>query len=306
MGYKLKVDEAFPKGIQRIVLEQVEKALDNLKPTVRNKDEAIHDARVCVKKIRAILRMIRDSLGNKTYNEEDTAYRDVARLLSKVRDSTAIVETLDKLAAHYSDQLSEDAFDGVRTRLRRKKTAQKKSAKTAMSQAAKSLRKVRGNIQRWPKPAANESIALGLKRVYKSGRKSFNDAYDKRTVETFHEWRKQVKHLLYQTRVLTPLWGRMMNALTAELDALGEFLSEHHDLAILRDRLAEQLSGPENQVEIEALVALIDQRQDELEVCARRLGARIYAESPGAFVSRSEVYWQTLRSEVKDEPIVLS
>jgi CHAD domain-containing protein len=145
-----------------------------------------------------------------------------------------------------------------------------------------------------------------LKRIYKSGRKGFNDAYDKRTVENFHEWRKQVKHLLYQTRVLTPLWGRMMKALRDELDALGELLSEYHDLAILRDRLATQLSGPENQVEIETLVALIDQRQDELEILARRLGARIYAESPAAFVSRSKVYWQTLRSEVKDEQIVLS
>ena len=98
----------------------------------------------------------------------------------------------------------------------------------------------------------------------------------------------------------------MMKALTAELDTLGEFLSEHHDLAILRDRLASQLSEAENQVEIETLVALIDQRQHELEILARRLGARIYAESPRAFVARSEVYWQTLRSEVKDEPIVLS
>ena len=175
-----------------------------------------------------------------------------------------------------------------------------------MSQAAKSLRKVRGNIQGWPKPGASESMELGLKRVYKSGRTSFKNAYDKRSVETFHEWRKHVKHLLYQTRVLKPLWGGMMKALTTELEALGEFLSDHHDLAILRDKLATQFSDSENQVEIETLVALIDQRQHELELLARHLGTRIYAESPRAYVARVEIYWKTLRSEVKDEPIVLS
>ena len=67
MGYQLSDDRSFSESINKMVLEQVDKALDNLRPSVRNKDEAIHDARVCVKKIRAILRLVRDSLGHKTY-----------------------------------------------------------------------------------------------------------------------------------------------------------------------------------------------------------------------------------------------
>ena len=79
MSYRLKENEGFSEGIKRIVLEQLDEALANLKPAVRNKDEAIHDARVSIKKIRAVLRLIRDSLGKKIFEEEDIAYRDAAR-----------------------------------------------------------------------------------------------------------------------------------------------------------------------------------------------------------------------------------
>src|SRR6266850_1644487 len=106
MSYRLKEGEGLNDGFKRIVLEQIDKALDNLKPTVRNKDEAIHDARVCIKKIRALLRLFRDALGDETYRAEDTAYRDAARALSKVRDSAALLEIVDKLIDHFSDQLS--------------------------------------------------------------------------------------------------------------------------------------------------------------------------------------------------------
>ena len=298
MGYKLSPVESFSDGINRIVCEQVDKALENLR-TTRNKDEAVHDARVCVKKIRAVLRMIQDSLGNKIFEEEDIAYRDVARHLSKMRDSKAMLEILDKLTAHFSDQLAVTAFDEIRLRLQRSKSEQRRGVKTAMAQAAKSLRKARKRIKGWTKLEAKQSLSQGLKRTYRSGLKSWKVANDKGSVDAFHEWRKHVKHLLYQTRILRPIWGRIMKALTRELDALGELLSEHHDLALLRKTVTE-LFSKDNEVEIEALLGLIDQRRSELELQARQLGARIFAETPQAFVSRNEAYWKTLRSGAND------
>jgi CHAD domain-containing protein len=298
MGYKLSPVESFSEGIKRITSEQVDRALENLRAT-RYKDEAVHDARVCVKKIRAVLRMIQDSLGKKAFEEEDIAYRDVARLLSKVRDSTAMLETLDKLTGHFADQLEPDAFDEIRAKLQRSKSAQRRGVKTVMSAAAQSLRKARERIEGWTKLEAKESLTQGLKRTYRSGLRSFKVAYDDGSVDSFHEWRKHVKHLLYQTRMLQPLWGRVMKAFRRELDALGELLSEHHDIALLRDTVTELLSQ-DNEVEIEVLIALVDQRRGELEVQARQLGARIFAETPHAFVSRNEAYWKTLRSEARD------
>ena len=45
MGYELKGSKSFSHEIKRIVTEQIDKALDCLKRTGRNKDEGIHGAR---------------------------------------------------------------------------------------------------------------------------------------------------------------------------------------------------------------------------------------------------------------------
>src|SRR5215813_881391 len=305
MGYRLKDNEGFSKGIKRTVLEQVDKALDNLKPNVRSKDEGIHDARVSVKKIRAALRLIRDSLGENTFDAEDTAYRDIGRKLSKVRDSAAMLEVIDKLIVHFSDQLSPDAFASIRKPLRQSKAKRQQDRNQAMTKAAKSLRKARKRVADWPKPGHRQSLERGLKRVFQGGRDNFAMAYDHPATETFHEWRKEVKHLLYQSRILRPLWRNMMEAFTSELKGLGKYLSEDHDLAILREKISDQLNDSEDRADIEALVALIDQRRNELQLMAKVLGTRIYAEKPRAFADRSETYWQAWRTEVKDNPILL-
>src|SRR5262249_7647936 len=192
-----------------------------------------------VKKIRAILRLIRNSLG-KTYKVEDTTYRDVGRKLSKVRDSAAMLESIDRLLEHFGDQLAADAFDSIRTPLRQAETRRPQARQQAMTDAAKSLREARKRVKKWPTIGHHQSLSGGMKRVFKNGRTNFDTAYNEPSVETFHEWRKQVKHLLYQTRVLRPLWGKMMKAWESELKTLGEYLSEDHDLALLRVKVSKQ------------------------------------------------------------------
>ena len=303
MGFKLNEDESFSNEIKRIVVEQLDKAIENLKPTARSKDEAIHDARVCIKKIRALLRLVRDSLGDEAFRREDTAYRDSARFLSQVRDSAAMLEIANKLIEHFSDQLSPAAFAEVLAPLNHSRNVRRGDRKIAMSKAAKALRQARERVKDWPKLGRHTSLAKGLRRVFRSGKHEFADAYDHPSVENFHEWRKHVKHLRYQAQLMRPIWRESMKALGRELKLLGEYLSEDHDLAILRERVIEQLGDSENRTEIEALVALIDQRRNELQLNARVLGLRIYAEKPRSFISRTEAYWQAWRAESKVDPI---
>ena len=130
-------------------------------------------------------------------------------------------------------------------------------------------------------------------------------AVDRPSVENFHEWRKDVKCLWYQIRVLKPIWPKMMERFADELEVLGDYLSDDHDLAILRARVCEQAKPLDDRTALEALVALIDQRRGELEVEAKPLGAWIYAEKPGAFVGRLQTYWYVWRVEVRVDPIAV-
>src|SRR4030095_15007775 len=165
MSYRFDEDETLSEGLKRIALEQIDKALSNLKPTARNKDLAIHDARVCIKKVRAVLRLMRDSLGDEAYRAEDTAYRDAGRELSKVRDSVALVEVVDKLIEHFSAQLTPHPFTGIRKPLTRSRRVRQQDRKSAMTKAAKVLRQARLRVKKWPKSVHHQELANGQRRV---------------------------------------------------------------------------------------------------------------------------------------------
>jgi hypothetical protein len=66
----------------------------------------------------------------------------------------------------------------------------------------------------------------------------------------------------------------MLARLGDELETLEESLSEEHDLTLLRQRVVEPEQPMDNQSDLEALIALIDQRRADLQAEAEQLGKR--------------------------------
>src|SRR5262245_5933575 len=100
MSFRFKLDEPLAKGVSHIGLEQLaraEAALGNEKDTARG----IHDARRCLKRLRALLRLVRPALAKKTYAAEMRRLRGIARMLSATRDAHVMRQTMDKLAGRF-------------------------------------------------------------------------------------------------------------------------------------------------------------------------------------------------------------
>src|SRR5262245_49805079 len=111
MSFELRPDESLRKGIRRIVRKQMEAALEQLTgPHKGSRDEAVHEARKCFKKIRAVLRLVRPVIGEKNYHEENTCFRDAGRPLTEVRDAKIFIETLDQLTEHYKEHIVGRSF----------------------------------------------------------------------------------------------------------------------------------------------------------------------------------------------------
>jgi len=304
MGYRFKDHETVTDGIKRIALEQLEKAIEQTKPGIRNPEEAIHDVRVSFKKLRALLRLARVKKNDDAFARENACYRDAGRRLSEVRDATAMVSAFDKLTERYAEQLARDAFAELRKPFLKSKRKQHSDKNAALSALARMLESARSRVTDWPlEDDGFSALRQGLKRTYKHGRAGMAQALAEPKAESFHEWRKRVKDLWYQVRLLKPTWPAMLKDLADQLERLGDYLSDDHDLAILRHMVLQQ--SPGDRTQLEALVALIDQRRGELEVEAKRLGERIYGENPKAFVSRFEVYWHAWCAEAKIDPIAV-
>ena len=307
MSYRLDHHETVAEGIKRIALEQIDKAFEQMKSTSGSQGDAIHDARVCFKRIRAVLRLVQAEIDDDIFRQENVCYRDAGRRLSAIRDTAAMLETFAKLTDRFADQLTADAFAELRRPLRQSSTARRLEKKKAMLAVAKILGTARRRVESWPiHHNGFATLREGVQRVYKQGRQSFAKACEQPSVENFHEWRKRVKCLRYQIRILKPIWPMMMDRLADELNTLGEYLSGDHDLAILRQRVLESAQTSGDRTDLEALVALIDQRRGELQVEARLLGERVYVEKPRAFSGRLQVYWQVWRSEGQVDPIAAS
>ena len=85
--------------------------------------------------------------------------------------------------------------------------------------------------------------------------------------------------------------------------AQSNFLSDDHDLAILRELVLKDSKQATDGHEHETLMALIDKRRAELQTQASFLGQRIYAEQTKAFNERFHDYWKAWRSEQKTNPV---
>jgi hypothetical protein len=108
--------------------------------------------------------------------------------------------------------------------------------------------------------------------------------------ENFHAWRKRVKDIWYQLRILQPLNRVVLEEIAHDADVLGELLGREHDLDFLLARL-EKESGDETLAdELAQLQRLIGKRCRRLRRDALELGRRFYAEPPKAFAKRISIF----------------
>jgi CHAD domain-containing protein len=293
------------KGVKRLIRKQIDRA----STTPQGQDErdpAVHELRKCFKRVRALLRLVHDALGDKVYREENTCFRDAARPLTEVRVAKVLIDVLDNLTAYFGDQVASGAFADVRDALLAEKRAIRKSVlkeEEAFRVVTEAVESSRARISDWTLSEKGwRAIGSGLKRVYTNGHRALAIASSDPTVENLHEWRKQAKYLWHQLQVLEPIWEPVIKDLGNQVHELTRLLGDDHDLAVLRQKVAANPETYGGDSTVETLLALIDRRRDELQKSAFVLGQRVYLDSPRDFANRIKGYWHAWRSERSTAP----
>lgn len=301
MSYRLEQRESLIAGLKRIVHEQIDRALHSLKNGDDDPHEAIHDARKRFKKIRAVMRLVRDEVGAEVYRRENVCYRDAGRMLSDIRDSYVKVATVDALVDHYADHLDDDAFKDTRRRLldaHRALSQRILQEENVPARVTETLEAARSRIDTLPIGREDYgAIRKSIHRVYRRGFRGLANSYEEPLPENFHEWRKRVKYLWYHVRILNPLWPGLFEEWADQIHDLSDYLGDAHDFAELRAHIEADSSLCPDDSERELLLGLADRRRAELEALAYPLGRRIYTETPEEFVQRMAGYWQAWQAE---------
>lgn len=292
MPYRFKRKETLPEGIRRIVAEQSEEAAGELDGGNPDIHDAVHNARKSFKKIRSLLRLVREDLAGDTYEKENQWFREAKNRLSSVRDAEAMIETFDNLAERFPSVGQCPPLSSLRDALveRRRRIAEEAVDLEQVAHAtAEDLRRAAERSRKWGLSRDEfAAIGPGLQRTYGKGRKVMHKAYRKPSDERFHEWRKRVKDHWYHTRLLRNLWPEVMDARIEELKRLSDLLGDDHDLAVLRNALAEEGKDLDNAA---VLICLAQRRQGELRSEAKTLGQRLFNAKPGYLVDELAGYW---------------
>jgi CHAD domain-containing protein len=323
--FALLQDEPLGAGLRRIALGQLDVAIEMLEGGERrlSPEQRVHEARKALKRLRALLRLVQDELGEPAYEREHELLRRSGTRLAKARDAEVLLATLDRLIERKAKQLG--SRRGVQRLRARLQTERDGAAALALADSATQagvlgdLRAMRVRVSTWElaDPGGIEAIEAALERLYAKGRRRMRRAQRARGERArgrkLHEWRKRVKDLRYAMEILERAGqgkragkagggkarkqakaraeAALIHELAKRADDLGEALGEEHDLAVLAERVrveakAGRASGAPGPGARKALLKAIARRRKRLRKKALRDGKRVYARKPKRFVRR--------------------
>ena len=282
MAYRLDPAQPTPTELRRVLREQLDAAASLLRDTDVPSADALHEVRTHVKKARSLLRLARGDLGAGVARHANAELRAVNRGLAAARDSDSLGECLDRLVSVAVDDTERDALAEVReavvvpSGLPALTRGRAHGAATVLVRTISWIEQVPPRAEGWP------ALAEGFGRGYRRGRRRLARLPADPTAAELHDWRKRVKDLWYHQRLLRDLWPAAQRPVRRAAKTLSAALGEDHDLAELRTRLrrGDRAVPPTAR---DLVVSIVDAERLRLQVEARELGGRLYAEEPAAW-----------------------
>jgi len=274
----LKNKESADEDLIRIMNDQIDIALSHLEKESDNDfDESVHEVRKCIKRIRAVLRLVRDDIGKQKYRKENFFFRDINRNMSELRSINVNIETLVKLnsdeSAGYKALI--DHFIELKEKIIYKLCLED----DRLGNVVKMLKKgEKRTDQILIKNKDFEILFLGLIRVFNQCLRSMILAKKEPSNANLHEWRKKVKYLYYQFQVLEPVLPEELVIYTPKLDDLADYLGEDHDLAELEDSLRGNPYIPAESNKSESIYNIIDKTRYNKQKILFSLASEIFDE----------------------------
>lgn len=278
-----------------MVLEGIIHNMDLYQKQIKKADNAVHQSRKSIKRIRALLKMIRDETGYSFYYRENTFFRDLARKMSTARDFTVLLETLNHIEKKHKGKLNESEVEILRDQITSRMKAQiqpLKSSKAGFSGMASEMDHALERIHTTLRLRDGfGSVGLGIRRIYRRARNYLSELDSEPCMETLHEYRKNCRYLQYQMELIQPIFPDLLKAYAASLDRHAETLGKVRDFqrfeVYIQNETAEVVGGSGKETILNAARQLRLRATEE----AFRNADLLFAEKPRVFIERIHLYW---------------
>jgi CHAD domain-containing protein len=300
---RFKADRPLKRSVRKIAQRLIDDCLEKLAVTAPSeRDEAIHDARKSLKKLRSLLRLIRPALSKSDYKQQNERFRDAGLPLTQARDLKILIESFDGVVKECVPEGDPPpSLVELRTTVLAELFREHEQLQSdgELDSIASHLKEARDDVRKWSRvPDRWRTLSRGLKATYMRVLEARDAVENDSTVEKCHEWRKQVRYLRYGLGLVRFLNPDRLKALVEEIDRVNKLLGSSRDLTLLKKRLSEEVAVSSDGALNERLNAVIDRRRDEVTTEACRLAGELFAADPEEFVSGLKADWKAIRSTV--------
>jgi CHAD domain-containing protein len=291
MSYRLKSKERPSQGLKRIFREEIKSALQLCRYPAKQRGVTVHETRKHLKKLRAALRLTSAEAGKDRYEREDRSLSRIAKLVSDLRDAHVRLQTLTQLREKATKRSGTNPFPRIEELLSMERESFSAAFSDWQKQVIPKLEAAGKRFSDWPLDHATwKQVCGAVAKSYRRGRDAFAKVLKRADPENLHDWRKEVKELWYQLRLLRPLNRVVLEEIAGDAKTLGELLGRGHDFAFLLDRLEKEDGDQNLQKERADLQKLIRKLTRRLERDVTELGRHFYAEPPKAFAKRISIF----------------
>lgn len=275
-------------GLGRRLREALEdeftSVLDHSADARKRPGSSIHEIRKSIKRARALLRLARPGIGESRFHDGNVRYRKIGKLLGPARDTDVDWSTFKRLRSELPELTEDESAREFRGWLKARRRRARKEALASggpMKKVRRRSRAARAGVADLRLDRVGpRHVAAGLARVYRDGALRWEAARGRRDAWVFHGWRRRVKDLYYQLKLLAPRLPEPFLCRIADQDDLGEMLGLANDWTALV-RLVEARSDvlPDAECRARIVTATLERRNAVWAEAVRR-GEALYGEDP--------------------------
>jgi CHAD domain-containing protein len=275
LTYAFPPDEKISRGFARVLGQISVRGRDLTRRSREPIDELIHEGRLLIKRVRALLWFARPVLDAAIYSRTLTRLRKAAGLLAGQRDLAVTRATLEELGRKASKARDRAAVAEIFRSLagnpaagEAPEEALRPTLQKAMEILCRSADEIkRSTARRTVWQSSSERLEEAFRAMRQAGKKARRTGKD----ADFHAWRKKAKRLLYQLELTQAEPGRRVARVMKRIGKLQETLGENQDGVVIEGRLRQMHPLPSS---ARRVLRLLEKRKARLRKRACEIARR--------------------------------
>ncbi|NBW99538.1 CHAD domain-containing protein [bacterium] len=298
MPYTVSKSEPIESSLKTILVSGIKDAANVLSLSQGLHREQFKQARKSLKKARAVLYLLRDSISESKFSEEEKNLKKLSRTFRDVRDAHVTEEVFMAFSKAHQKELTQQEWAEIMQVLvsESKKTVEKvfqeqkklKDAIGLLNAAMERIPEIKIKGSPW------NSIEECLRSTFLECFEYSEVCQDTHEEECFVAWRKAVKFLRVELDFFIEALSPEIKKWNQELHTLSDTLGEYQDLTLIESQIQDCEQSIQSKKALHHLEKLLHERKKNLRKTARKLGREIFASKPKAFVrdfSQSTKSW---------------